>query len=101
MKTEKLNSSKFEAFRGNELQNLFQIIGGVLIYTRPTAEPGTVTTCDTHDTETDTIENPNNHKDTKDCDAVLNNGICEWVNTGVEVWYEYEIIPAYLPAECL
>lgn len=97
---EKINSSKFEAFKGNELQNLLQVVGGALLPTRDTT-PGGVPGCDTHDTGSDTTENPNNKKDTKDCNVAVVNGECQWVDTEVEVWYEYEIIPAYLPAECL
>lgn len=98
MKLEKLESSKFDAFKENELQNAFRIVGGVLLQTRPISGPGGTPGCDTHDTATDDPKNPmeENKDDTKDCASVMvvdtatGTVSCEWQPTNVVAWYPYE-----------
>jgi hypothetical protein len=50
MKLESLKSSKFEAFKGSELQNSFKVLGGRLLKTTWTDSNGGKG-CDTEDTK--------------------------------------------------
>lgn len=53
MKLESLKSSKFEAFKGNEFVNSFQVVGGQCQNTyrdKTTPTPTDSTDCETHNT---------------------------------------------------
>ena len=96
MKLERLSSSKFESFKGSELQNAFQIVGGVQLPTRPIGGAGGAPGCDTLDTDTG-----GSAGDIRQCFAIKNgSGVCVWQTSPLSWAGSYEVLDAYPTPVC-